>query len=106
MDILYARCCGPNVHKKSVVACLLTPDPGRGLRKEVRTFRTMTDDLLALRVCLAPAGCRHVAMESTGVYWQPVRNLLEARFALLLVNPRAIRERAAPDTLPTLAPPT
>ena len=91
MDVVYERCCGLDVHKKSVVACLVTPGSGRAPRKELRTFGTMTDDLLALGDWLAAAGCTHVAMESTGVYWQPVWNLLEDRFALLLVNARHIK---------------
>jgi transposase len=72
MDVVYERCCGLDVHKKTVVACLITPGSGRAPRKEVRTFGTMTEDLLALGDWLAAAGCTHVAMESTGVYWQPV----------------------------------
>jgi transposase len=79
------------VHKKTVVACLVTPGPGRRPKKEVRTFGTMTGDLLALADWLAAAGCTHVAMESTGVYWQPIWNLLESRFELLLVNAQHIK---------------
>jgi transposase len=91
MEALYERCCGLDVHKKTVVACLVTPGPGRRPRKEVRTFGTMTDDLHALADWLAAAGCSHVAMESTGVYWQPIWNLLEGRFELLLVNAQHIK---------------
>lgn len=91
MEALYERCCGLDVHKKTVVACLVTPGPGRRPNKEVRTFGTMTDDLLALAEWLAAAGCTHVAMESTGVYWQPIWNLLEGRFELLLVNAQHIK---------------
>jgi transposase len=91
MDVVYARCCGLDVHKQSVVACLVTPGPGSRPAKEIRTFGTMTADLLALGDWLAGAGCTHVAMESTGVYWQPVWNLLEDRFTLLLVNARHIK---------------
>jgi transposase len=91
MEALYERCCGLDVHKKTVVACLVTPGPGRRPKKEVRTFGTMTDDLLALADWLAAAGCTHVAMESTGVYWQPIWNLLEGRFELLLVNAQHIK---------------
>jgi transposase len=69
MEALSERCCGLDVHKKTVVACLVTPGPGRRPRKEVRTFGTMTDDLHALADWLAAAGCSHGAMESTGVYW-------------------------------------
>ena len=86
MEVVYARCCGLDVHKKTVVACLLTPGEGGRPRKEVRRFETMTADLLALADWLAEAGCTHVAMESTGSYWKPIWNLLEDRFELLLVN--------------------
>jgi transposase len=91
MDVVYARCCGLDVHKRGVVACLVTPGPGGAPTKEVRAFTTMTDDLLALSDWLAAAGCTHVAMESTGVYWKPVYNLLEDGFAVLLVNARHVK---------------
>jgi len=91
MDVVYERCCGLDVHKKSVVACLIVPGERGKPRKELRTFGTMTDDLLALADWLAAAGCTHVAMESTGVYWQPIWNLLEERFDLLLANARHIK---------------
>lgn len=91
MEVLYTHCCGLDVHKKSVAACLITPGAGTRVRKEIRTFGTMTPDLLALADWLAQAGCTHVAMESTGVYWQPIWNLLEGQFELLLVNPQHIK---------------
>jgi hypothetical protein len=71
MDVIYPRCCGLDVHKKTVVACLLTSTEGPEPVKEIRTFRTMTADLLALADWLQEAGCSHVAMESTGVYTPP-----------------------------------
>jgi transposase len=86
MDVLYERCCGIDVHKRSVTACVLTPGAAGRPAKEVRTFETMTDGLLALGDWLAAAGVTHVAMESTGVYWKPLWNLFEERFELLLVN--------------------
>ena len=86
MDVVYPRCCGLDLHKRTVVACLLTPGPRAKPIKEVRTFGTMTDDLLALSDWLTAAGCTQVAMESTGVLWKPIFNLLEGSFALLLVN--------------------
>lgn len=73
MRVVHERCAGLDVHKKTVVACVLTPQ-GR----ETRTFATMTQELLALQDWLQECGCRAVAMESTGVYWKPVYNLLEA----------------------------
>jgi transposase len=86
MEVLYERCCGIDVHKRSVTACVLTPGAGGRAVREVRTFETMTDGLLALGDWLEAAGITHVAMESTGVYWKPLWNLFEERFALLLVN--------------------
>ena len=86
MDVVYERCCGLDVHKRTVVACLLTPGPRGQPQKAVRTFGTMTAEVLALAEWLAAAGCSHVAMEGTGVSWQPIWNLLEDRFTLLLVN--------------------
>ena len=68
MDALYERCCGLDIHKRTVVACLVVPGPDGRPVKEIRTFGTMTDELLALSDWLAGAGCTHVAMESTGVY--------------------------------------
>lgn len=91
MDVVYERCCGLDIHKRTVVACLLTPDADGQPVKVVRTFGTVTDELLALAAWLRDAGCTHVAMESTGVYWKPVWNLLEEQFALLLVNARHVK---------------
>jgi transposase len=81
MEVVHERCCGLDVHKKIVVACLLT-----GRQKEVRSFSTMTRDLLHLADWLAAAGCTQVAMESTGSYWKPVYNILEASCTVLVVN--------------------
>ena len=91
MHVVYERCCGLDVHKTSVVACLLLTERDGRVRKEVRAFGTMTADLLALADWLLAAGCTHVAMESTGVYWRPIWNLLEGSFTLLLVNARHIK---------------
>jgi len=86
MDVLYARCCGLDLHKRSVTACRMIPRADGQPSKETRTFGTMTAELLALGDWLAQGGVTHVAMESTGVYWKPVWNLFEDRFTLLLVN--------------------
>jgi transposase len=91
MDVIYACCCGLDIHKKTVVACLMTSTKGQPPTKEVRTFRTMTAELLLLADWLQAAGCTHVAMESTGVYWRPVYNLLEGLFTLLVVNAQHIK---------------
>ena len=89
MDVVYPRCCGLDLHKAKIVACRLVRD-GQPM-KEIRTFGTMTADLLALADWLRAAGCTHVAMESTGVYWKPVYNLLEDQFTLLLANARHLK---------------
>jgi transposase len=91
MDVIYACCCGLDIHKKTVVACLMTSAEGQPPLKEVRTFRTVTAELLLLADGLQVAGCTHVAMESTGVYWRPVYNLLEHLFILLVVNAQHIK---------------
>src|SRR5947209_4334028 len=92
MDTLYPCCAGLDVHKATVVACVRTATAGGKARREVRTFGTMTADLLALADWLAGAGVTHVAMESTGVYWKPVFHLLEGRFEILLVNAQHIKQ--------------
>lgn len=91
MEVLYPRCCGLDVHKNRVVACCITPGAGGSPQKQVRTFGTMTPDLLALADWLATEQVTRVAMESTGSYWKPVWNLLEASFTLLLVNAHHIK---------------
>src|SRR3990172_7191497 len=91
MEGVYERCCGLDVHKKLVVGCLIIPGPGGKPVKELRTFGTMTEDILSLSEWLAEAGCTVVAMESTGVYWKPVYNMLEGLFDLLLVNAHSIK---------------
>src|SRR6266498_269122 len=92
MDVAYERCCELDIHKRTVVACVVVPGIDGRPEKEVRTFGTMTDDLLALADWLAAAGCTHVAMEATGVYWKPLYNLLEGDFELLLVNPQHVKQ--------------
>ncbi len=91
MERVYERCCGLDVHKNMVVACLITPDSQGCPVKQVRTFRTITSDLLALGDWLREAQCTHVAMEATGVYWKPIYNLLDETFVLLVVNAQHIK---------------
>lgn len=91
MDVVYQYCCGIDVHQRSLTACLVTPGERGRPHKVIRAFGTMTDQLLELRNWLSDAGCTHVALESTGVYWKPVWNLLEDQFALLLVNAQHIK---------------
>src|SRR6201981_252187 len=87
MRAIYERCCGLDVDKKTVVACVLTPEG-----QWTRSFGTMTDELIRLREWLQASGVTHVAMESTGVYWKPVFNLLEDHgMELLVVNARHVK---------------
>ncbi|MGH7869729.1 MAG: IS110 family transposase, partial [Candidatus Dormibacteraceae bacterium] len=87
MEVVHPRCAGLDVHKKTVVACLMVPG-----RKEVRTFGTMTDDLMGLADWLESEQVSHVAMESTGVYWKPIYNVLESTdLELLVVNAHHIK---------------
>jgi len=86
MERVYERCCGLDVHKGSVTACVHVPRREGGRGELVESFTTMTADLLALRDWLQGLGVTHVAMEATGVYWKPVWYLLEDDFELLLCN--------------------
>lgn len=89
MDVVFTRCAGLDVHKKRITACRMVPDPtgqeAEGIM-ELKTFGTMTRELLALADWLTEASITHVAMESTGEYWKPVYNLLEGTFTVFLVN--------------------
>ncbi len=91
MQIIQERCAGLDVHKKMVVACRIIPDEANGWQTDIRTFSTMTDDLLRLSDWLRAGQVTHVAMESTGVYWKPVFNILEGNFAVLVVNAKHIK---------------
>lgn len=92
MEILYARCAGLDVHKESVSACVLTPGSEGEPLKEIRQFGTTTGELRQLRDWLSAHGVTHAAMESTGVYWKPVFNILESGCELILVNARHIKQ--------------
>src|SRR5215207_9918955 len=81
MEIIHPCCCGLDVHARTVVACLI-----KSGRKQTRTFSTMTDELLRLSDWLVAEGCTHAAIESTGVYWKPVFNILEGVVEVVLVN--------------------
>jgi transposase len=91
MQVVYERCAGLDVHKTTVVVCRIMPDGQGGWSSEVRTFGTMLDDLLALADWLRAGGVTHVALESTGVYWKPVFNILEGEVEVILVNARHIK---------------
>ena len=86
MEVVHERSCGLDVHKRTVVACVITPEG-----KRTRRFKTMTKDVLSLADWLGEEGVTHVAMESTGVYWQPLYNLLEDDFEVWVVNAAHIK---------------
>jgi len=91
MDVVHRCCAGLDVHKATVVACVRRVGPDGAAEAQVRTFGTMTAALLELADWLAAAGVTHVAMESTGVYWQPVYAVLEGLFVPLVVNAHRIK---------------
>jgi transposase len=91
MGPLIERCCGLDVHQAEIVACLLVGRPGRKLRAETRRFGVTTAGLLELADWLRAAKCTHVAMESTGIYWQPVYAVLEGLFTLVVANARHVK---------------
>ena len=93
MRIVYQRCCGMDVHKNSITACLMLIDDDGEFRTYKRDFGTMTRDLKAMSCWLESQGVQAVAMEATGVYWKPVWNILEAanKFTLVLVNAQHIK---------------
>lgn len=87
METVVERGCGLDVHQKTVVACI----NGNGIKKEIRTYGTMTNNLLQLKEWLKEKGVMQVAMESTGVYWKPIYNILEDSFKIILANARHIK---------------
>ena len=91
MEVIYPCCCGLDVHKKSITACVLWAEAKGKSRKEKKRFGTFTHDLLQLADWLEQCGVTHVAMESTGVYWKPVWNILAEQFEVLLVNAQHIK---------------
>lgn len=87
MEVIYERCCGMDIHKDEIVACLII-----GGRKEVRSFSTITESLMGLVDWLKEKDCQRVAMESTGSYWKPIYNLLEAEgIPAMVVNAQHIK---------------
>jgi transposase len=98
MERLYTCCCGLDAHKQTVVACLLRPTPDGQSTREIRTFPTTTDSLLALSDWLRATECTHVAIESTGVYWKPIFNILDGQCTVLVVNAAHIKNVAGRKT--------
>jgi len=91
MELLYPHCCGLDVHQSSITACVRMQENSGKPRKLVRRFGAMTADLRALANWLAEQQVTHVAMESTGVYWKPVWNILEGQFTLILANAQHVK---------------
>jgi transposase len=98
MTLVHACCAGLDVHKKTVVACVRRVAADGPVACQVRTFGTVTAELIALADWLDAQGVRHVAMESTGVYWKPVFHLLEGRVKVLLTNAHHIKKPAGHKT--------
>jgi transposase len=92
MENIFACCAGLDVHKESVEACVRRIEPNGRVHQETRHWGTMTRDLLALADWLTAEGVTNVAMESTGVFWKPIFNILEKRFTVLLANARHLKQ--------------
>ncbi|MFZ3046349.1 MAG: IS110 family transposase [Desulfatirhabdiaceae bacterium] len=91
LSVVHPVCCGLDVHKKKISACLLQAGNTKDENSIIREFGTFTDDIEQLRTWLAEHECPIVAMESTGVYWRPVHNILEGEVEVILVNARHIK---------------
>jgi transposase len=89
--IIHPVCCGLDVHKKNISACLVTVDEHGKEHFEIKEFGTFTDDLEKMKKWLIDNNCPVIAMESTGVYWRPVHNVLEGLMEVILVNARHIK---------------
>jgi transposase len=90
MEILHPKCAGLDVHRDTVVACARIASDG-AVAQDVRTFGATTKELMTLSEWLTDHGVTHVAMEATGVYWQPVWHVLEGSFELVLANAMHIK---------------
>ena len=91
MQVQHARCAGRDVHKKTVVACILITSPDGQVQRHRDSFSTMTSGLLALDDWLSSHDVSQVAMESTGIYWRPVFTILEANRSVMVVNAQHIK---------------
>jgi transposase len=91
MEAIIERCCGIDVHKKTITACLMVGTAGKKARKTIRSFSTLTRSLQECRDWLEKEGCTHVALESTGVYWKPIFNIFEESMEVILANARHIK---------------
>ncbi len=98
IQIVHPVCCGLDVHKKKISACLITVSKNGKEQYELREFGTFTDDLVEMRMWLSDNHCPIIAMESTGVYWRPVHNVLEGLMEVILVNARHIKNGPGRNT--------
>ena len=92
LSVVHHRCCGLDIHKRQVQACLLLTTPAGKVQQEQRSFGTMTEELLALLDWLLAAGCTHVAMEATGSFWKPIFNLLDGQGEIQVGNAAHIKQ--------------
>jgi transposase len=92
MDVIHRCCAGLDVHKQTVECAVRRLTEGGTVQVEIRQFGTMTDDLLEMVKWLTAQGVTHVAMESTGVFWKPIYNILEGHCTVLLVNARHVKQ--------------
>ncbi|WP_273850602.1 IS110 family transposase, partial [Guptibacillus spartinae] len=91
MEVLYKQCAGLDVHSETIVASVLLEDDQRNVTKETETFPTLTKDLFRLLKWLEDRQVTHIAMESTGIYWKPIYNILEDYFDIALANAQRIK---------------
>jgi transposase len=98
MESIYRCCAGLDIHSKTVAACVRHMDDRGEIHTQVRTFGTMTQDIRTLCDWLIAEGVTHVAMESTGVFWRPIFNILEEHFQILVVNARHVKNVAGRKT--------
>ena len=92
METVYTCCAGLDVHKKTVECCVRRRESDGSLHTQTRHWGTMTEDLLELAESLRAQGVTHVVMESTGVFWKPIYNILESRFTVWLVNAQHVKQ--------------
>ncbi len=103
MQPILKSCCGIDVHKKMIKACIAKGPLDKPPKFEIKTFSTMTSDLLRLKDWLEQNEVEAVAMESTGVYWKPIFNILEDKFPIVLANPQHLKKIPGKKTMSAIA---